>query len=242
MFGLHHISPFLGVPLTILIVVYVINAINLIDGIDGLASGLSSVAFILYGVTFLLIGKPVYAMISFSALGVLLQFFYYNVFGNPAKRKKIFMGDTGSLTIGLLLVFLGLTILQYAPETIPVFGTNALILALSPLIIPCFDVVRVFFRRIIRHGNPFLPDKTHIHHKILAIGFQQRTAMSLLVLSATLFSVFNIVLSKYIEVNILLLLDIAAWTLSNNFLTKMRLKHEAKVKEAEENHTKNSNP
>ena len=61
-------------------------------------------------------------------------------------------------------------------------------------------------------------------------------------LSATLFSVFNIVLSKYIEVNILLLLDIAAWTLSNNFLTKMRLKHEAKVKEAEENHTKNSNP
>lgn len=241
-FGLHHISPFLGVPLTILIVVYVINAINLIDGIDGLASGLSSVAFILYGVTFLLIGKPVYAMISFSGLGVLLQFFYYNVFGNPEKRKKIFMGDTGSLTIGLLLVFLGLTILQYAPETIPVFGTNALILALSPLIIPCFDVVRVFFRRIIRHGNPFLPDKTHIHHKILAIGFQQRTAMSLLVLSATLFSVFNIVLSKYIEVNILLLLDIAAWTLSNNFLTKMRLKHEAKVKEAEENHTKNSNP
>lgn len=226
--GLHHVSPFFGIPLTILIVVYIINAINLIDGIDGLASGLSGVAFILYGIAFLMIGKPVYAMISFAAFGVLVQFFYYNVFGNPEKRKKIFMGDTGSLTIGLFLVFLGLTLLQYAPETIPVFGTNPLILALSPLIIPCFDVVRVFFRRIIRHGNPFLPDKTHIHHKLLALGINQRVAMTLIVVSAIVFSLFNIVLSKYIEVNLLLLLDIVAWTVGNWWLTEKRKKREAR--------------
>lgn len=97
--GLHAISPFLGLPLTVLIVVYVINAINLIDGIDGLASGLSGAAFLIYGVSFMLISKPVYAMISFACLGVLIQFFYYNVFGDTTKRKKIFMGDTGSLTI-----------------------------------------------------------------------------------------------------------------------------------------------
>ena len=230
--GLHHISPFLGIPLTILMVVYIINAINLIDGIDGLASGLSGVAFILYGSAFLIIGKPVYAMISFAAFGVLIQFFYYNVFGNPEKRKKIFMGDTGSLTIGLFLVFLGLTLLQCAPETIPVFGTNPVILAVSPLIIPCFDVVRVFFRRILRHGNPFLPDKTHIHHKILALDVNQRLAMTLIVMSAVIFSLFNIVLSKYIEVNILLLLDIAAWTLANWWLTYRRKKHEAKLQES----------
>ncbi|MDE6651119.1 MAG: undecaprenyl/decaprenyl-phosphate alpha-N-acetylglucosaminyl 1-phosphate transferase [Paramuribaculum sp.] len=233
--GLHHISPFIGIPLTILIVVYIINAINLIDGIDGLASGLSGVAFILYGVAFLMIGKPVYAMISFAAFGVLIQFFYYNVFGNPEKRRKIFMGDTGSLTIGLILVFLGLTLLQYAPETIPVFGTNPLILAVSPLIIPCFDVVRVFFRRILRHGNPFLPDKTHIHHKILALGVNQRLAMTMIVVSAIIFSLFNILLSRYIEVNILLLLDIASWTIANWWLTDMRKKREAKLSDKKDN-------
>ncbi len=233
-FGLHNISPFLGIPLTILIVVYVINAINLIDGIDGLASGLSGVAFIIYGVSFIMIDKPIYAMISFAAFGVLIQFFYYNVFGNPEKRKKIFMGDTGSLTIGLFLVFLGLTLLQYAPETLPLFGTNPLILAVSPLIIPCFDVVRVFFRRLMRHGNPFLPDKTHIHHKLLALGMHQRVAMTLIVLSAIVFSIFNIVLSKYIEVNILLLLDIAAWTLGNMWLSKQRKIYERKISQQKE--------
>ena len=139
--GLGHISPWFGIPLTILIVVYVVNAINLIDGIDGLASGLSSAAFIIYGTAFLMIGKPIFAMLSFACLGVLIQFFYYNVFGSAERKKKIFMGDTGSLTIGLLLAFLGLALLQWSPDKFPTFRTNPMILAVSPLIIPCFDVV-----------------------------------------------------------------------------------------------------
>ena len=233
--GLHAISPFLGIPLTMLIVVYVINAINLIDGIDGLASGLSGAAFVIYGIAFLLIGKPVYAMISFACVGVLIQFFYYNVYANPEKRKKIFMGDTGSLTIGLFLVFLALALLQYAPESLPIFRTNSLILAISPLIIPSFDVVRVFFRRIMRHGNPFLPDKTHIHHKLLALGMNQRLAMTLIVFSAVFFSISNILLSRYIEPNILLLLDIVAWTLTNVWLTHLRKVRERKQREMQNN-------
>lgn len=219
--GLHAISPFLGLPLTVLIVVYVINAINLIDGIDGLASGLSGAAFLIYGVSFMLISKPVYAMISFACLGVLIQFFYYNVFGDTTKRKKIFMGDTGSLTIGLFLVFLALALLQYTPRDLPVFRTNPVILAVSPLLIPCLDVVRVFLQRIRRHGNPFLPDKSHIHHKLLALGIKQRLAMVLIVLSAVAFSVFNIFLSRYIEINLLLLLDILTWTFINMWLSRL---------------------
>lgn len=218
--GLHSISPWLGIPLTILLVVFVVNAINLIDGIDGLASGLSSAAFIIYGVAFLLIGKPIFAMLSFACLGVLIQFFYYNVFGRADRQKKIFMGDTGSLTIGLLLAFLGLALLQWSPEKFPTFRTNPLILAVSPLIVPCFDVVRVFLHRVRRHGNPFLPDKTHIHHKMLAIGFNQRMAMVLIVVASITFSGVNILVSRYIEVNLLLILDIALWTLANLWLTR----------------------
>lgn len=218
--GLGHISPWLGIPLTILIVVYVVNAINLIDGIDGLASGLSSAAFIIYGIAFLMIGKPIFAMISFACLGVLIQFFYYNVFGSAERKKKIFMGDTGSLTIGLLLAFLGLALLQWSPDSFPTFRTNPVILAVSPLIIPCFDVMRVFLHRVRRHGNPFLPDKTHIHHKMLAIGLNQRLAMVLIVVASITFSIANILLSRYVEVNLLLVLDIVLWTLANLWLTR----------------------
>ena len=218
--GLGHISPWFGIPLTILIVVYVVNAINLIDGIDGLASGLSSAAFIIYGTAFLMIGKPIFAMLSFACLGVLIQFFYYNVFGSAERKKKIFMGDTGSLTIGLLLAFLGLALLQWSPDKFPTFRTNPMILAVSPLIIPCFDVVRVFLHRVRRHGNPFLPDKTHIHHKMLAIGLNQRLAMVLIVVASITFSIANILLSRYVEINLLLILDILLWTLANLWLTR----------------------
>lgn len=227
--GLGHISPWFGIPLTILIVVYVVNAINLIDGIDGLASGLSSAAFIIYGTAFLMIGKPIFAMLSFACLGVLIQFFYYNVFGSAERKKKIFMGDTGSLTIGLLLAFLGLALLQWSPDKFPTFRTNPMILAVSPLIIPCFDVVRVFLHRVRRHGNPFLPDKTHIHHKMLAIGLNQRLAMVLIVVASITFSIANILLSRYVEVNLLLILDILLWTLANLWLTRHIRSHERRL-------------
>lgn len=230
LFGLTFISPWLGIPLTVLVVVYIINAINLIDGIDGLCSGLSSAAFIIYGTAFLMIGKPVYAMLSFAALGVLVQFFYYNVFGNPERGKKIFMGDTGSLTIGLLLVFLGLTLLHYAPESVPLFRTNPVVFALSPLLIPSFDVARVFLRRIRRHGNPFLPDKTHIHHKLLALGLPQRLAMVFIVVAAVVFSLVNILFSRYVNVNLLLLIDVVVWILVNMWLTKKIAHREAAQK------------
>ncbi|MCH5320070.1 MAG: undecaprenyl/decaprenyl-phosphate alpha-N-acetylglucosaminyl 1-phosphate transferase [Paramuribaculum sp.] len=218
--GIHEISPWIGIPFTIVLVVYVVNALNLIDGIDGLASGLASATLIIYGSAFLIIDQPIYAIISFAALGALIQFFYYNVFGDPKRGKKIFMGDTGSLTIGLLIVLLGLVLLMRSPEKFPQFQTNPVILVISPLIIPSFDVARVFLYRIRMHGNPFMPDKNHIHHKLLAIGLKQRMSMVLIVISSVVFSVINIFVSKYINVNLLLLIDILIWTLVNMWLSR----------------------
>ncbi len=103
LFGIHELPRAVGWPLTVFVVVFVINAVNLIDGIDGLASGLSGVALFFYGVVFIGMGRYMYAMLAFVTLGALVSFFYYNVFGNAEKHKKIFMGDTGSLTIGIIL-------------------------------------------------------------------------------------------------------------------------------------------
>lgn len=130
------------------------------------------------------------------------------------------MGDTGSLTIGLILAFLSLEL--YCTSTIysSTIKANPFIVAFCPLMIPCFDVVRVFMGRIRHHNNPFLPDKTHIHHKLLALGIPARLCMVTIVTVALFTSALNIYLSQYIEVNILLILDLAAWTIVNILLSK----------------------
>ncbi|MDE6394921.1 MAG: undecaprenyl/decaprenyl-phosphate alpha-N-acetylglucosaminyl 1-phosphate transferase, partial [Duncaniella sp.] len=174
-FGINAVPAPFGIPFTAVVIVFIINAINLIDGIDGLASGLSSIAAAIYGVSFMLIGEYAFAILAFAMLGVLFPFFYYNVFGNVDKHSKIFMGDTGSLTIGLLLSVLGIKLFTHPVDAALDF--EPCVLAFSPLIIPSFDVVRVYIVRIRNHKSPFLPDKNHIHHKFLAAGMKPRLAM-----------------------------------------------------------------
>lgn len=205
---IHHIPVWIGYPFTVLAVIFVINAINLIDGIDGLASGLSAIAFVLYGIIFAVLGHYFFAALSFATLGVLIPFFYYNVFGNAEKQKKIFMGDCGSLTIGILIVFLGLKLWQLPNCKVDDGLPNYFIVILSPLIIPCFDVVRVFMFRIRHKNNPFMPDKNHIHHKLLATGLKQRSAMMSIVGVSLLICAGNTALSYALNVNLILLIDI----------------------------------
>ncbi len=216
LFGLKELPFWIGYPLTVLVITLIINAINLIDGIDGLASGLCSVASVAYTYIFYTHEQYIYALISAATLGVLIPFFYYNVFGDADKQTKIFMGDTGSLTIGMILCFLSLKLVQM-PST--VCSENQLVIAFAPMIIPCFDVVRVFFHRIRNGHNPFLPDKSHIHHKLLAVGMRQKSAMATIVIVALIFTLANIYVSKYININILLLFDILFVTIPNIWLS-----------------------
>lgn len=214
-----------GYPLTVFAVVFIINAINLIDGIDGLASGLCGVAMLFYGVTFMLVHEYLYALFAFATLGVLVPFFYYNVFGDAHKQKKIFMGDTGSLSIGIIICVLSLRMIHQFPVGTTDIKSNPFILAYSPLIVPCFDVVRVYLHRVRNGKNPFLPDKNHIHHKLLAIGLQQRTAMVTIVAVSVCFTLCNILLSRYVDATVLLASDILIWTLGNLWLTRKILQH-----------------
>lgn len=210
--------PLCGMLFTLVLIVFVINAINLIDGVDGLASGLSCIALLFYGIIFFMLKEYVYALIAFATLGAVVQFFYYNVFGKVEKQQKIFMGDTGALTIGILLCFLALKLCMH--NSSDVSDINPLVVAAAPLIVPCFDVVRVFLGRIRRHSDPFLPDKTHIHHKLIAIGMSTRITMITILIISFVFSVLNLVLSLYMNVNLLLLLDIIVWTVFNILLSR----------------------
>ena len=234
--GLHEIPGWFSWPLTVLVIVFIVNAVNLIDGIDGLASGLCSCACLFYGMIFFMLGQYIYAMLSFATLGVLVPFFYYNVFGNPNRGKKIFMGDTGSLTIGIILSFLSIRLTQM-PSVAATYDPNPIILAFSPLMIPCLDVVRVYIHRVQNKQNPFLPDKNHIHHKLLAVGIRQRLTMVIIVCMSLMFMTFNILLSKYVDATVLLILDIAIWICVNILISAAikRRKALGKISEAIEN-------
>lgn len=225
---IHHIDSWIGWIATAFMVVFVVNAINLIDGIDGLASGLSTVAFIFYAIIFFFAGQYIYSMLSAAAAGTLLPFFYYNVFGQAKKQKKIFMGDTGALTTGMILIFCAIEMLHLGDVPVAI-DYNPVILGLSPLIIPLFDVVRVYIHRVARHHNPFLPDKSHIHHKLLALGLNQRMALIIIMLWSMFFIVINMFLSEFINPTFILLADLVVWTGVNFALSKAIALREKKL-------------
>lgn len=225
---IHDIDPWIGWIATAFMVVFVVNAINLIDGIDGLASGLSTVAFVFYAIVFFFAGQYIYSILSAAAAGTLLPFFYYNVFGQANKQKKIFMGDTGALTTGMILIFCAIDMLHLGDVPIAM-DYNPVVLGISPLIIPLFDVVRVYIHRVVRRHNPFLPDKSHIHHKLLALGFNQRIALILIMLWSMFFIVINMLLSEFINPTFILLADLVVWTGINILLSKAIAKRERKL-------------
>ena len=211
LFGIHSLSAAVGIPLSVLVIVYVTNAINLIDGIDGLASGLSCIALAALGLLHVLEGEVIYAMVAFATLGVLVPFWFYNVFGNANRGHKLFMGDAGSLMLGYILSFLAIHL-----SMLPAGGSGGdnprLVVAFSTLLVPLFDVVRVVLHRLRKGRNPFLPDKNHFHHKLLRTGMPVRWVMVTILLVSVFFIVLNFCLVDCMNVTLLLLLDVVLWT------------------------------
>lgn len=221
--GIYEIPGWLGFPFTVFVSLLIVNAINLIDGIDGLASGLSFLAIAVFGVLFFSKGMTFYALYCMALLGTILVFFLFNMFGNPEKGTKTFMGDTGSLTLGYALTFLAIRyIMTGHPQTVTgEVGGTALLVPFTLVIIPCFDLVRVAMLRIKRGVSIFYPDKTHIHHKCLQAGFSMHLALIMIVSLQLCFCFVNFGL-VYLDCNVSLIvfLDIAIFLLFNLWLNR----------------------
>lgn len=216
LFGIYMVPAVVGIPLTMLLVVFITNAINLIDGIDGLASGLSMVALLVFGVLFVHYQMWSYAMLAFVTVGVIIPFFSYNVFGDADMGRKIFMGDTGSLTLGYILSFFVIRYCMYEPDMLLLtMKSSPVLVSFSVLMVPCLDVVRVVLRRARNKKPLFMPDKTHIHHKFLAMGFSPRKALVTIQLMSACFCVFTIVGIRYLNNTLVFVIDVVVWTLLN---------------------------
>ena len=207
LFGIWAIPEWAGILFTIGLVMFITNAINLIDGADGLASGISGVALIAFGYLYLQRGMLFYAMICTILVGILIPFFYYNVFKTT---RKLFMGDTGSLTLGYLLAFLGV---RYAMDTDADYKqlTSPIIISLSAMFIPLFDALRVMLERMCKGKSPFQPDRRHIHHKLLDLGLSHRKTMVWLVICAEIFVILNTNIVKFLNINTVFAIDVILW-------------------------------
>lgn len=226
-FFITQLPAYVGMPFTVLVVILIINAINLIDGLDGLCSGLIAVACVVLGVMFALHGAWLHAMFAFITAGVLVPFFYFNVFGINKRRRRIFMGDTGSLTLGLSISFLAISFAMNNAAIKP-FSEGAIVAAFSTLIIPVMDVLRVMFVRRMAGNSMFMPDRNHIHHKLLDLGMNHRQAMLSILGLAMFFAVFNSVLVNHISNNIVLVLDLLLWLSVHFIMNKVEYLRTAK--------------
>ena len=214
----------LGCLITIFATVLIINSINLIDGLDGLCSGLVCVSCMVMGGVFLYNGAWVHALLAWITAGVLIPFFYYNVFGVSKRRRRIFMGDTGSMTLGYTVAFLAISYSMNNNHIKP-FAEGAIVVAFSTLIVPVFDVVRVIIVRVYNGKPIFKADRSHLHHKLLRSGLTHRDAMLSIIGLSLFFSIFNLITVQYISNNIVILLDLLIWILLTvifNYLVKRK--------------------
>lgn len=165
--------------LTIFWIVGMINAINLIDGLDGLACGIVFIA----GLFLLFVGLYLKTSVTVILLAILcgstLGFLFYNF--PPA---KIFLGDTGSMFLGLILAIMGLVGLQYKAAT-----AVALLIPICALAIPIYDTILAIWRRALKKGSVFIADKKHLHHRFLQLGLTQKQVVIAFYLATVYFGI-----------------------------------------------------
>ena len=214
LWGLGIIPDWISWPLTIFAAVGIINAINLIDGVNGLSSGFCFMASVLFAILFYSTGNTVMSSLSISAAGAIIPFFLHNVFGY---KTRMFIGDGGTLVIGTMMSMFVINILSSNSlcTTLALKGLGLVPFTLAVLSIPVFDTLRVMSMRIIRGTSPFHPDKTHLHHIFLELGFSHiGTTFSILSMNlfivAAWFISYKLGASVDIQLYIVLALSILA--------------------------------
>jgi len=171
-FDVYEIPFWSSIFLSLFAIIVIINAFNLIDGIDGLAAGIGCIAASIFGIWFYMAGDIVISLLSFSLSGSLLAFLFFNF--SPA---HIFMGDSGSTIIGLILAVLAIKTIETpradVSDTI-ISEIHRPIFVMAVLSYPLVDTLRIFIFRTIKGVSPFEADRNHIHHLLLDSGLNHR--------------------------------------------------------------------
>lgn len=216
--GVDMLPLWVAYPLSIFFTLLITNAYNLIDGIDGLSSSLSVVALAVYTYYFAGMNLPVFCIVSVSLIASLLVFLPYNLWGNAERGTKTFMGDSGSLFLGITLSYFTLKLSQ-KNGTVTITEPNGLLVSFSVILVPCFDLCRVAMCRIMHGHSIFTPDKTHIHHKFMAKGFGMHPTAAIIVGIQCFFLILNLSLAYWGSgMEFIIGLDVVIYTLLHVWL------------------------
>jgi UDP-GlcNAc:undecaprenyl-phosphate/decaprenyl-phosphate GlcNAc-1-phosphate transferase len=169
-FGLYEMAEWMQYGLTVVVIAGAVNAFNLMDGIDGLAAGLAIAGLTVFTFLAILTNQYLLVLIFVIYIGGLLAFLRFNL----SKSQKVFMGDAGSLMIGFILVVSGIRLIQAAQSTSNI--SLVILGVLAVMLVPVFDALRVFRRRVKSGKSPFSADKTHLHHLVLTTGLRHKAS------------------------------------------------------------------
>lgn len=211
LFGIQELPQWLGMFLSIVTVVYLINAVNLIDGVDGLAAGTSMLS--LYLLSSLMNQGEFFFTFAFVGLG-LLVFMGFNF----SEKKKIFLGDAGSLGLGFILATMAMEFLHSGNGHYQHMNLNSVVVAVLILGYPVADTIRVFSIRIASGQSPFKADRRHMHHVLLDKGFSHFGATTFIMFCVAFIVLMNKTLAPIVNSHVVILLNIGVILLIHMFV------------------------
>jgi UDP-GlcNAc:undecaprenyl-phosphate GlcNAc-1-phosphate transferase len=211
LFGIGALPAWLGITLSIITVVYLINAVNLIDGVDGLSAGTSLLSIGL--LTTLMGGGEHYFSLAFIGLGLIVFMGF-----NYSEKRKIFLGDAGSLGLGFVLATLAMEFLFSGNNHIEHLNLNPVIVAVLILGYPIADTMRVFIIRLSMGVSPFTADRRHMHHVLLDKGFTHFGVTTFIMSVIAGFVVVNKFLAPRLDSHLMILLNVGAIILIHLFV------------------------
>jgi len=230
-FNIHEIPQFIGIPFSVLIFIVLINAINFIDGIDGLSATIGIIITSAFGFWFFLIGEYSFVFVAVALVGSLVAFLKFYLFD---VENKIFIGDTGTLIMGLVIAFLAI---EFNQKNLELEQSSAFYILPAPavtfgiLIIPLFDFLRIIYIRLIIRKPLFSPDKRHLHHLFLNLGFSHIKTVIILGTTNIFFILISFWLSEFVTIKrllLLLILSIIGLSMLPKFIIDLKNKRNEK--------------
>ena len=202
LFGIYALPTIFSYVFSVFVFVIVVNAFNLIDGIDGLSASVGLISTLCFGVFFFLNNQVIQSLIMFCYSGALASFLIFNF------KKRLFLGDNGSMSLGVLIAFGIFSVITATNKANLVGGTgyfidNSSVIVLALISFPLLDTIRVFCIRLIQGKSPFAPDRNHLHHHLTYLNFSHMESTFLIV-------IYTIVITG-------IALALSSWDITNHF-------------------------
>lgn len=234
LFGVDVIPLWASIFLSLFTYIVTVNAFNLIDGVDGLAAGVGLIGSFTFGISFALGGDLVMGMLAFALAGSLAAFLFFNF--SPA---KIFMGDSGSMTIGLIMAVMAIKFVEFKPVDVSfplITGLFTPVVAMSIIAYALTDTLRIFVWRAVRGVSPFSADRNHLHHLLIDSGMSQaKTVISIYLSNIAVIAVavatrnLPLTISFSITAGFVVVLATIPWLKKRHFLKKKALQNQTRT-------------